>query len=148
MSLACAIALAGCDEARSTPPPQPGAASEAGAAGDPPNESGAELEAGAPAPEDGAKPAPVEAPPEPAKPPGPSCDQASRSVCVDYGEGRGAAPPRCAEGVELAEFGCAREGVVARCTLPATGVTIFSYEGREADEIAAECDTIDGQLAQ
>ena len=40
----------------------------------------------------------------------------------------------------------AREAVVARCTLPATGVVIYSYEGRALEQAQAECETVDGQL--
>lgn len=139
--VACALALLACDDARSTATtPEEISPTEREAQPAPTPGEQAKEEAG---PEAETAPVEAEAPP----PPGPSCDQRERTkTCVDYGAKRGTAAPRCVEGVELGEHGCAREDVAARCTLPATGVVIYSYEGRPSEAVARECETIDGEL--
>lgn len=136
----CVCALA-CDDARSTVT-APEAISSAEDEADPPD-AAPDAE---PQPQPEAEPQP-QPEPKPAPPPGPSCDQReAKHVCIDYGEHRGGAEPRCVEGAELGEQGCSRDAVVARCRLPATGVVIYSYEGRTLEQATAECETVDGEL--
>ena len=138
LSVMLAISSLACDDKQSTVP-APQVASD-----EPEPEPQAE-----PGPKPQAEPEPEPEPEPPPPPPGPSCDQReSKQTCVDYGAHRGAAAPRCAEGLELARDGCAREAVVARCTLPATGVVLYSYEGRSPEQAQTECETVDGQLEE
>ena len=98
----------------------------------------------------------ITAEPEPPPPPagGPRCDQrelvvdggASRKLCVDYSDHRGTTAPRCFEGVELEEGPCPEAGVVARCELAATGVTMLHYEGVELDAVRRDCEAIRGDF--
>jgi hypothetical protein len=94
----------------------------------------------------------AESEPEPEPPPapvgGPHCDQPadddSDRVCIDYGEHSGSVAPRCFAGASLSEGSCPIEGVIGKCKLPATGVTLVYYEGRSVESAMQVCDTIDG----
>jgi hypothetical protein len=90
---------------------------------------------------------PVE-PVEPAPPSGgPHCDQrqasGGESKCIDYTEHIGPVAPRCFADVPLGEGPCPSEGVVGKCKLRSTGVTLVYYEG-SADAAKQICKTIDG----
>lgn len=121
-----------CDEPSSQPPPS-----------DPPP-----VEAPAPPTPEPVPEAEPEPDPEPPKPVGgPHCDQReAKGSCIDFTAHTGASEIRCFEGVELAEGPCPEEGVVATCTLTATGVALRYYEGAELDAIETTCATIDGKL--
>jgi hypothetical protein len=96
---------------------------------------------------------PVE--PEPTPPPepvgGPHCDQPatdkSARMCIDYSEHTGSVPPRCFAGVSLSDGPCPSEGVIGKCKLPSTGVTLVYYEGRTTEAAVKDCETIDGMFA-
>ncbi len=94
------------------------------------------------------EPEPVE-PVEPAPPVGgPHCDQRevgdAEAKCIDYSDHTGVGTPRCFADVPLGEGPCPMDGVIAKCKLPATGVTLVYYEGTKVDAAKQICATIDG----
>jgi hypothetical protein len=104
-------------------------------------------ETSAPSPE----PEPVPSEPTPVEPTppsgGPHCDQRAASgeaKCIDYTEHTGRAAPRCFADVALAEGPCPSEGVIGKCKLPSTGVTLVYYEGTTVEAAKQTCATIDG----
>jgi hypothetical protein len=107
-------------------------------------------ETGTPEPE----PAPSEpAPVEPTPPSGgPHCDQRQvadgEAKCIDYTEHTGPVAPRCFADDPLGEGPCPSEGVIGKCKLPATGVTLVYYAGTTADAAKQICATIDGVFTQ
>lgn len=97
------------------------------------------------------EPEPVE-PVEPAAPVGgPHCDQRevgdAQAKCIDYSDHTGVGTPRCFADVPLGEGPCPSDGVIAKCKLPATGVTLVYYEGTKIDAAKQICSTIDGTFA-
>lgn len=136
--LACA-----CDESSRPPANEP-----------PPGES--QPETGDATSEPAPSVAPSEpAPVEPAEPPapigGPHCDQREvgdgEAKCIDYSDHTGVGTPRCFADVPLGEGPCPSAGVIAKCKLPATGVTLVYYEGTSVEAAKQICATIDGALA-
>jgi hypothetical protein len=111
------------------------------------------IETGTPEPAEGdpvAEAVPSEPEPvEPAPPSGgPHCDQrragGGEAKCIDYTEHTGSIAPRCFADVPLGEGPCPSEGVVGKCKLPSTGVTLVYYQGTTADAAKQICKTIDG----
>jgi hypothetical protein len=91
-------------------------------------------------------------PVEPAPPVGgPHCDQRAGgedpAKCIDYSDHTGVGTPRCFADVPLGEGPCPSAGVIAKCKLLATGVTLVYYEGTSVDAAKLICATIDGAFA-
>jgi hypothetical protein len=123
-------------------------------ASEPPPQIESQPETGTP---EGVEPGPSEPEPvepvEPAPPSGgPHCDQrqatGGEAKCIDYTEHTGAVAPRCFADVPLGEGPCPSEGVVGKCKLPSTGVTLVYYEGTTADAAKQICKTIDGAFEE
>lgn len=91
-------------------------------------------------------------PVEPAAPiGGPHCDQrevaGAEPKCIDYSDHTGVGTPRCFADVPLGEGPCPSTGVIGKCKLSATGVTLIYYEGTSVDTAKQTCATIDGAFA-
>jgi hypothetical protein len=147
LPLLCALVLlAGfaCDEATSDP-----AATQQPSA--PPAVEPAADEPVTPTPEPAAEIAEPAPPSEPEG--GPRCDQRElvskpgaepRRTCIDYTKHKGEIEPRCFEGTELSEGPCPSDAVIGRCSLEATGVVMFYYEGASAARVKRDCETLEG----
>jgi hypothetical protein len=88
---------------------------------------------------------------EPAAPVGgPHCDQREvgdgEHKCIDYSDHTGVGSPRCFADVPLGEGPCPSDGVIGKCKLPATGVTLVYYEPTSVDAAKQICATIDGRF--
>jgi hypothetical protein len=120
----------------------------------PPSESQLETSGATSEPEPSVAPSEPEpaVPVEPAPPVGgPHCDQREvgdgEAKCIDYSDHKGVGTPRCFVDIPLGEGPCPSAGVIAKCMLPATGVTLVYYEGTKADAAKQICATIDGAFA-
>jgi hypothetical protein len=140
LALALLVLLAcACDESSHPPASEPPPAIES------------QPETTTPEPEPSPQPS-EPAPVEPAPPTGgPHCDQrevaGSEAKCIDYTEHTGPVAPRCFADVPLGEGACPSEGVIGKCKLPSTGVTLVYYQGTAADAAKQTCATIDGVFA-
>ncbi len=68
-------------------------------------------------------------------------------VCMDHSKRTSPRPPSCVQG-KILETPCPDEGVIATCTLAATGVVYKHYEGASAAIAEKSCTTIEGTFAK